>query len=214
MVRRSMGIRVNHPALQMIIQLRQLIATLKFEANRNGGGVANRNFAILLGMGVILCPLAAEADSVTYNFSGTVTSASGLYSALVAGTEVTGTYNFDLANAHAGESVSTSSSWYIQSGTADVFWATIQVGPFSDSTNLSAGPGPNGANNAIFGQAPAAGEPYGWQFGGGAIVGNPDFDSIGFSILAKNGFIPLTSGGLPLFSPAQTYSATGALESQ
>jgi hypothetical protein len=161
--------------------------------------MANGNFAILLAAASIVFPISANADIVTYDFSGTVTSATGMYAGLAPGTAVTGTYNFDLANEHAGQSVSTSSSWAIDAvATADLFWATVQAGQFSDSTNVSAGPGPNGGNNFISGHAPVVGESYGWTYFAGAAVGNAATDSISLYIAANPGSLPFTTAGLPL----------------
>jgi hypothetical protein len=184
----------------------------------HGGTMANRNFAIylLLALASVVRPIAARADTVAYDLTGTVTSVSGVYSGLARGTAVTGTYYFNVANGQAGQSVSTSTNWLINGSTSDVFWGTVQAAQFSDSTDLSAGPGPRGANDEISGSPPVAGESYGWQYYAGTTVYSSDYNTIAFDLLAQSG-TPFTNDGLPLFSSATSASgefatSTGAVQ--
>ena len=46
---------------------------------------------------------AAPATAVTFNFTGTVTSAGGIFSSLTSGTVITGTDTINFANAHRSQ---------------------------------------------------------------------------------------------------------------
>jgi hypothetical protein len=50
---------------------------------------------------------AIQAQEVTYDFSGAVTVVSGLYGSIPLGSQITGTYTFDLANANPAQSSGT-----------------------------------------------------------------------------------------------------------
>jgi hypothetical protein len=88
----------------------------------------------------------AHAQSVTYDFTGTVKTADGIYSGIASGTPIIGTYVLDYAAAIPAEDIGTlgSSSWTLQSyngsdegvpfSTAFVFRSTATVGGFSYST--------------------------------------------------------------------------------
>ena len=57
---------------------------------------------------------AAQAHSAIYDFTGTVTQASGIYASIPIGATVTGTYTFELSNANPAQSsgtIGSTSSW-------------------------------------------------------------------------------------------------------
>jgi len=54
--------------------------------------------AFLYIAGMVVAPFAANAASVTYDFTGTVTEALGDYGSVALGSTVTGTYTFNLGN--------------------------------------------------------------------------------------------------------------------
>src|ERR1039457_6197653 len=113
---------------------------------------SNKNLgASLLVCGVLASP-AAFADSVTYDFTGTTTGASGTYGSIADGTTVTGTYTINVANGVPSQSslpVSLTSEWYSQeysgtsqsipSNSAYVFSSTANVGTFSYQTSAVPG---------------------------------------------------------------------------
>jgi hypothetical protein len=55
-----------------------------------------KKIASLIAAGLIAAPLIATADSVTYDFTGTVTSVSGVYGSVTPGATITGTYTINL----------------------------------------------------------------------------------------------------------------------
>jgi hypothetical protein len=90
----------------------------------------------------IMLAATATAGPVTYDFSGTVSVASGTYGSVPVGSSVTGTYTFDLANANPKQSsgvVGSNPPWSaalfggpfydppLPSVDALVFWSTINV---------------------------------------------------------------------------------------
>ena len=106
----------------------------------------------LIVFALLSAPLAAIASSVTYEFIGVVTSATGADSSIAAGTTISGTYVFNFGNAVAAQSSGTvgspTSDWFsvAQSGSyyglptpsAYVFSSTAHVGNISYSTSAPA----------------------------------------------------------------------------
>jgi hypothetical protein len=159
----------------------------------------------------VLASPAAFAASVTYDFTGTVTYASGSY-ASTDGTTITGTYTINVANGVPSQSalpVSLTSLWYSQensgtdysppipSNSAYVFSSTAKVGAFSYQT--SAIPG---AFNSI---SYVQGYPTDYL---GAEQQNPTSSSYGTSYFQLNNSSgnPYSIAGLPVFSGATTGS--------
>src|SRR5580658_4163293 len=52
----------------------------------------------LMAFALLTISVGANAQSITYAFSGTVTSATGIYSSISVGTPLNGTYTINLAN--------------------------------------------------------------------------------------------------------------------
>ncbi len=145
--------------------------TIFFHDKNNPQGILMKK---ILATIVLMAPFAAAAAPTTYDFTGIVTSATGLYSSVAVGTTVTGTYTFDLGNAMQADSTllsdvgSQNVNWLAQaeSGTetgtvgtsAFVFSSTAQAGAVSYETNsntaqsvlvqtsVSGGPDPNSGN--------------------------------------------------------------------
>jgi len=100
--------------------------------------VETRKIALLFGY-LIAAPIAANAASVTYDFTGTVTTATGSYSGDT-GT-VTGTITINIANANPAQStlpVSLSSTWVAQEYTGSEF-GTTPSGAYVFSDTVSVG---------------------------------------------------------------------------
>ncbi len=106
--------------------------------------------ALLVAAIFVAVPIAANADSVTYDFTGTVTSTTGLfYGSIATGTTVFGTYTINISNAVSNQStlpVSTAAFWNADEGSgaifgiptpnsAYVFSSTANVGAYSYRTN-------------------------------------------------------------------------------
>lgn len=96
---------------------------------------------------LIGAPVTSKAASITYDFAGTVTSGSGIYSDVAVGTPINGTYTFVFSNAVASQSFGTigsQSGWYVQAygGSGDglplpsglVFYSTAQADGVSYAT--------------------------------------------------------------------------------
>jgi len=88
--------------------------------------------ALSLGM-----PFASIADSITYDFTGTVISSTGDYSSAAIGSTVSGTYTINLANADPTQSDGTV-------GSSTVWTAQVEGGP-AVSTSIQPVPPQTGA---------------------------------------------------------------------
>jgi hypothetical protein len=156
---------------------------------------------------------AAFADSVTYDFTGTVTNESGTYASIADGTTVTGTYTINVANGVPSQSflpVSLTSEWYIQeysgtdnsppipSNSAYVFSSTAHVGTFSYQTN--AVPGAYSSDTFVFGTTGKVYQAYEQE----RPVSNSTTQSV--FTLANSSGNPFSTAGLPVFSGATTGS--------
>jgi len=83
---------------------------------------------------LVAAPLAAHAASVTYDFTGTVTSSGGIYAQTV-GTTVSGTYTINLANGSGTPSLVSSWKDLENNGTnAYVFSDSVSGGTFFYNT--------------------------------------------------------------------------------
>jgi hypothetical protein len=173
---------------------------------------ANKNLGASLLVCAVLASPAAFAASVTYDFTGTVTGASGTYGSIADGTTVTGTYTINVANGVPSQSllpVSLTSTWYSQeysgtgysipSNSAYVFSSTAHVGAFSYQT--SAVPG---AYQSITNVQGAPGPGPGFYLG--LEYQSPDNISATESYFQLNNSSgnPYSIAGLPVFSGATT----------
>lgn len=166
-----------------------------------------------LGFGVTtVIPMSVNAQSSTFDFTGVVTSAQGMYSSIGVGTAVTGTYTIDYAAAIPALSTGTpgapSPGWRSLSGggtafsppgyptpTALVFSSTAQVGDFFYSTRT---PDPWYTNSYVQ--------------GGGTFLGFEQIDSgtvlsygdSYLNLITNNASPPYTSNGLPVFEGVGT----------
>jgi hypothetical protein len=183
-------------------------------------------------------PMVADADSVTYTFTGTVTSATGIYAS--AGNSVSGTYTIDVGAGIPSQSspVSTANQWAIQghggtvygSGSplpnAFVFSSTLNGGgglfysspPIGDAGELTSVGGITCASTYPYnyGSCKAVtGMPNSYSATQTHFYGGESNLSSQFLLIAPTGSpnpaVPYTTNGLPLFLLAQ--SATGSLTS-
>jgi hypothetical protein len=94
--------------------------------------------ALLLTVGIVSAPVAANANSVTYDFTGAVTAATGIYSSVALGTAITGTYTFDYANAtETTGTAGISSTWNVRADGGAQFGLPSIMGPvFSSTVNI------------------------------------------------------------------------------
>jgi hypothetical protein len=151
---------------------------------------------------------AAFAQSVTYDFTGDVTIASGIYSSVPIGAVVTGTYTFDMSNANPAQSSGTvgsaTSAWSSQSFGGTFYLAAptpIDSVMFSSTASVS------GFTYASFSPAPYAtfsrvnASPPPSSYGADELV-CVSSSSCHSSSLNGLGFLgtPFTAAGLPDFS--------------
>ena len=97
-------------------------------------------------------PISAEAASITYDFTGSVIQATGIYSDVAIGTTASGTYTFDLANAFPADSSGTisptSESWIREAIGGTIFgtpapsnYVFFSTGRAGSATYTTAAPG-------------------------------------------------------------------------
>lgn len=166
----------------------------------NGHAVS---LALLFTAGLAAAPMAARADAVTYDFSGTVTSSD--FSSVKIGTAISGTYTINLANADPLDSdngigatpwirANLGGSTYgapVPSGT--VFSSTLAAGSFAYAGST---PSPYGSNSQVTG-----GEGFYSAYDIEYTPISPLFTQSSFEI---NNTLPFTSNGLPLFGAGAT----------
>jgi hypothetical protein len=111
--------------------------------------VRTTSFALLVATAALAGPLVARATSVTYDFTGIVTSGYGSFSYLALLTPVTGTITIDYSNGIASQSTGTlgSNSWDVEDNggtalalapvTASLFASTVNVGGFHYTSSVS-----------------------------------------------------------------------------
>jgi hypothetical protein len=172
-----------------------------------------KNIALLLSF---LLAEPSWAAPVTYQFDGTVFSASGIYSSEAVGAAVTGTYTIDFENAVASQGIgiigSTASNWtaQAQSGSAYangllsqplVFSSTLQGGAVSYSTTSV---GSNDyANNSFITGGPSNWEAYELV----ALTSGNNYTTS--QVVLDGANYPYSSTGLPNFDGA---TAVGSIE--
>lgn len=149
---------------------------------------------------------AANADTVTYDFTGTITGGIGIYASIPVGTEITGSYtiNYEYSTIVNG-TIGSTSAWsvYSSGGTAygtplptgNMFTTTASFGGFS---YMTAAPGPYSADTFIDNDAGPESTPtfFGASEHEATSVTAQTFSS--FSISNPAG--AYSSAGLPIFS--------------
>jgi hypothetical protein len=174
---------------------------------------------------VLLSPLAANAQTITYNFTGTVVYATGVYGAIAAGTPISGTYTFDFSYSNpsqtggGGAPGNTTTQWTVGSYSGTEFTAppvtglafssTAQVGGFSYA---SAAPGLwysdnyfSGAPESIVSGGPGPG--YRFNASEQQDPTNPNFTTGSDLQIDSPSAPPWSSDGLPLLVPLSTNAA-------
>ncbi len=102
----------------------------------------SRTAAFLTIIGLLGAPIAANAASVTYDFTGTVTEGTGIYAGLSG--PVSGTYTINIANANPAQSnttvpVSLTSNWTLTEETGSLYGISPSSAYiFSDTVNIGA----------------------------------------------------------------------------
>ena len=166
----------------------------------------------------LAAPIGAAADSITYDFTGVVTSVSGSYSASLIGTAVTGTYSFNFANAMPIYSYGTVCSgcggWSIANNGGSeygsppqplnqyLFTSTAQVGSVTYST--SAG-GSYGTSSQVGGSVIRSTVPPLYQYvvtEGNAYGGTSITSETGSYFVLDGSSSTWSATGLPNFSAA------------
>ncbi len=163
--------------------------------------------ARLIAAALLAAPLAVNAASVMYEFTGTITSATGIYAS--AGPTVTGTYTIDVAAEIPSQSllpISITSTWISEANggsvyekptpSALVFASTLNSGgvTYSNST-----PGSTGSDSFVEGSVGIPNE---------YIAGDQEYSGPGtyvysqFILYGSSGSTPWDVNGLPVFSNA------------
>ncbi len=175
----------------------------------------------LMGAFFFGAPLAASADAVTYEFTGTVTSATGDYAS--AGPTISGTYIIDVGAGIPSQSalpVSFESIWFISAyggttyGTAPraalVFGLTLSSGGVTYSNIV---PNSLGSLSSVEGSPQASDEAMPTSFLAVNVAAVDENSNIvgSFSLAGGTGAnAPFDANGLPIFANA-TGGAIGAL---
>lgn len=87
----------------------------------------------------LLMPIAASAEAVTYDFTGTVSSATGSYSSISPGETVTGTYTLNYANATSVQGVIGSANGFIAENESGSDYEVAQSGGYVFSSTATVG---------------------------------------------------------------------------
>lgn len=114
----------------------------------------------LFCLALLVGTVAANATAVTYDFTGTVTAASGIYAS--AGTTVTGTYTFDVSAANPSQSSGTvgdTSNPWISGAYGGAVFSSTTPGSLVFATTLDSGgvsysvtsPGSSGSDSFLAG---------------------------------------------------------------
>jgi hypothetical protein len=86
---------------------------------------------------LLIAPIAANATAVVYTFKGSVTSATGIYSSLVAGTPVTGSFTVNYADATLVTGTFSSSNWTEESNGGTAASLAVPTGYVFSSTAVA-----------------------------------------------------------------------------
>jgi hypothetical protein len=167
---------------------------------------------------VIGAPVMAQANTVTYDFAGTVTSATGVYSS--AGSTVSGaiTINFGAANPSqsSGTVGSTSAAWTAQADggtyyggatpTALVFSWSLKSGAISVA---SSSPSSAGSASAVLGYPPTGGSL--WEAEDAEWSSGSSYIANVIALFGTSAIAPYNSNGLPILvgsTPSESNSLT------
>jgi len=198
-----------------------LLQCSDIQANEQSMNAHNKLGASILICAALGAPIAAIADTVvTYDFTGTVIGASGIYSS--AGTSVTGTYTIDVGAGFPSQStlpVSFTSIWasLAYGGTnygttapsALVFASTLMSGGVSYSNST---PSSVGSNSFVEGFPESGTVPNGYAGGDTESPDSTDSVYSSFELIGGTGTsAPFDANGLPIFANAS--SGTGVLNS-
>ncbi len=86
---------------------------------------------------LLIAPIAANATAVVYTFKGSVTSATGIYSSLGAGTPVTGSFTVNYADATSVTGTFSSSNWTEESNGGTAAGLAVPTGYVFSSTAVA-----------------------------------------------------------------------------
>jgi hypothetical protein len=174
----------------------------------------------LTALALLVGPVAANATAVTYDFTGNVTGASGIYAS--AGATVTGTYTIDVGAGNASQSVlpvSFSSVWYSQAYGGTVYGPPTPSSLVFASTLSSGGvtygnttPSSAGSDSSVEGNASSGTLPNSYVAEDVEYSNSNDYVESYFRLYGGTGAgAPFDASGLPVFSNATSNS--GALTS-
>lgn len=162
----------------------------------------------LLAAAIITAPVITRADSVTYDFAGTVTSASGVYSS--AASTVSGTFTVDYRAAIPSQSTgtvgSTSGLWSAASSGGS-YYGTATPAQFVFSSKLSSGgisyafaPSSVYSYSQINGNNDLLQNSGNWDAHAGVYTNGPNSYLENDIALVSNTSVPFDANGLPVFS--------------
>jgi hypothetical protein len=177
---------------------------------------------VLLAAVLTAASVGANASSVTYDFTGTVTTATGTYSSIAAGTAVTGSFTINFANANPTQSSGTvgsqTSTWASETfggteyGTSPpsgtVISESVQVGGVS-YTSIQPQSTTYGADSEV--QGNTSGSDYYWRGYETVLPSNSFTGEEDSNLLLEGTSRPWTTAGLPIFSAANVI-ADGSID--
>ncbi len=187
--------------------------------------MGTKKIALLVAAALVAGPLVANATSVTYDFTGSVTSATGIYAS--ADTTVTGTYTINVAagisSQNQGTVGSTTNGWNVQAyggpqfgstpiPIALVFGSTITSGSINYGSASPSSVGSNSNIEGYTGSGASSPNTYYAQDSEYSSSTSNSYTSSAFTLVGGYGAnAPFDANGLPVF--AQSFSNVGILQS-
>ncbi len=175
--------------------------------------MASNKIGFLIAASLIAAPIAANAASVTYDFTGTVTSATGVYSS--AGSTISGaiTINFGAANpSQSSGTVGSSSATWNASAYGGTYYGGATPTALVFSWSLASGgislgsssPSSAGSSSSVLGYPATAGsawlaEDAEWSSGSSDIYNQ-------IALFGTSSVAPYNSNGLPVLGNAASQS--------
>jgi hypothetical protein len=163
------------------------------------------NFALWLAL--VVLGSQANAQAVTYDFTGVVTFSSGVYSSVAAGTAVSGTYTFDYSAGNVGGQVGDAAQLWSVSANGGSYFSqpTLQAFPFQTTAQVGAFSYSGGVPSAYLSSQSILGIPFS-EFAASEAHQASATSLEYFSNLFLGGQFPYDANGLPLIPANASYA--------